>query len=78
MKVTILDDYQNVFVGMPAIDRLRQRAEVQIYTDKFGSEEALIRAVKGSQAIVPIRERTQFLAGLLKALPDRRISSPEF
>ncbi len=73
MKVTILDDYQNVFLGLPAIERLRQKAEVQIYTEQFGSQEALIRALKGSQAIIPIRERTQFTAGLLKALPDLEI-----
>lgn len=73
MKVTILDDYQNVFPGLSAIDRLRQKAEAQIYTEQFGSQEALIRALKGSQAIIPIRERTQFPAGLLKALPDLAI-----
>jgi D-3-phosphoglycerate dehydrogenase / 2-oxoglutarate reductase len=70
VKVSILDDYQNVFAGMPAIGRLRQRAEVQIYTKQFASEEALVRALRGSQAIIPIRERTQFPAGLLQALPD--------
>ncbi|MBI2174102.1 MAG: D-2-hydroxyacid dehydrogenase family protein, partial [Candidatus Omnitrophica bacterium] len=73
MKITILDDSQNVFAGMSAIDRLRERAEVQIYTEQFGSQEALIRALKGSQAIIPIRERTQFSAGLLKALRDLEI-----
>ncbi|MBI2089872.1 MAG: D-2-hydroxyacid dehydrogenase family protein, partial [Deltaproteobacteria bacterium] len=67
MKVTILDDYQNVFPGLSAIDRLRQKAEVQIYAEQFGSQEELIRALKGSQAVIPIRERTQFSAGLLKA-----------
>jgi D-3-phosphoglycerate dehydrogenase / 2-oxoglutarate reductase len=73
MKVNILDDYQNVFAGMPAIGRLRQSAEVEIYTKQFASEEALVRALKGSQAIIPIRERTQFPAGLLNALPDLEI-----
>src|SRR5919106_3704657 len=73
MKVNILDDYQNVFAGMPAIGRLRQKAAVEIYTKQFASEEALVRALKGSQAIIPIRERTQFPAGLLKALPDLEI-----
>ena len=68
MKVTVLDDYQSVFTGLPVLDRLRQKAEVEIYTERFPSEEALIRALKGSQAIIPVRERTQFPAGLLKAL----------
>jgi D-3-phosphoglycerate dehydrogenase len=70
MKVTILYDYQGIFADFSAIDRLRQKAEVQIYTEKFGSEEALIRAIKRSQAIIPIRERTQFPASLLQSLPD--------
>ena len=70
MKVSILDDYQRAFDGSPAIARLRQRAQVQIFTDKFASEEKLIQALKGSQAIIPIRERTRFSAALLKAMPD--------
>ncbi len=73
MKVTILDDYQHAFEGSPAIERLRQKAEVQILNEKFASEKALIRALGGSQAIIPIRERTHFPAHLLKALPDLEI-----
>lgn len=73
MKVTVLDDYQHAFDGSPAIARLRQRAEVQILTEKLVSEKELIRALKGSQAIIPIRERTRFPARLLKALPDLEI-----
>lgn len=73
MKVTILDDYQKVFGGLPAIDRLREKAEVQIYTEKFGSQEELAYALRGSQAVIAIRERTQFPARLLKALPDLAI-----
>jgi D-3-phosphoglycerate dehydrogenase len=73
MKVTNLDDYQCVFAGLAAIKRLRQKAEVQIYTEKFDSEGKLIRALEGSQSIIPIRERTQFSADLLNALPDLEI-----
>lgn len=70
MKVTVLDDYQHAFEASPAIARLRQKAEVQIFTEKFASEEKLIQALKGSQAIIPLRERTKFPAPLLNALPD--------
>lgn len=73
MRVTILDDYQGIFAGSSVIDRLRSKAEVQIHTEKFGSEEELIRALKGSQAIIPIRERTPFPANLLQSLPDLEI-----
>ncbi len=70
MKVTVLDDYQHAFDGSPAIARLRHKAQVQIFTEKFPSEEKLIQALKGSQAIIPIRERTRFSTRLLKALSD--------
>lgn len=73
MKVAVLDDYQHAFEGSLAIERLREKAEVRIFTEKFATEEALIRALRGSEAINPIRERTHFPARLLKALPKLEI-----
>jgi phosphoglycerate dehydrogenase-like enzyme len=70
MKVTVLDDYQHALEKTAAIERLRQKADVQILTEKIASEEALVRALRGSQAIIPIRERTPFPASLVQALPD--------
>jgi len=73
MKVAVLDDYQHAFESSPAIARLRQKAQLQIFTEKFASEEKLIQALKGCQAIIPIRERTKFSAPLLAALTDLEI-----
>ena len=70
MKVTVLDDYQRAFAESPAIERLKTRAEVQILTEKLASEETLVRALRDSCAIIPIRERTKFPASLLQALPE--------
>jgi phosphoglycerate dehydrogenase-like enzyme len=69
MRVAVLDDYQHAFERSAAIDRLRRKAEVEIYTEKL-SNEALISILKGVQTIIPIRERTRFPAELLRALPD--------
>jgi D-3-phosphoglycerate dehydrogenase len=69
MKVAILDDYQHAFEHSAAISRLRQHAEVAIYTEKLAAD-ALVRALSGCQAIISIRERTLFPAELLRALPD--------
>ena len=69
MKVTVLDDYQHAIESASALKRLRQIAEVQVLTEKRAEEE-LIRTLRGSQAIIPIRERTRFPASLLRALPD--------
>ena len=69
MKVTVLDDYQHAIEGTRALHRLRQNAEVHVLTEKLATDE-LIRALAGSQAIIPIRERTRFPASLLRDLPD--------
>jgi phosphoglycerate dehydrogenase-like enzyme len=75
MKVTVLDDYQHAIGPTDAIARLRQSAEVQIFTEKFSDESELIGALSGSQAIIPIRERTKFSAALLGKLPDLELIS---
>jgi phosphoglycerate dehydrogenase-like enzyme len=68
MTVTVLDDYQRAFASTAAIKRLRQKVEVRILTDRLPTEEEVVAALKGSQAIIPIRERTKFTASLLQAL----------
>jgi phosphoglycerate dehydrogenase-like enzyme len=70
VKVTVLDDFQCAFEGTEAIRRLREKLDVRIFTEKHPTEEALVRALKGVQAIIPIRERTKFPATLIRALPD--------
>ena len=75
MRVTVLDDYQHALAGTRAIERLRQNAEVQVFTEKIAAEADLVRTLKGSQAIIPIRERTRFPASLLRMLPDLELIS---
>jgi phosphoglycerate dehydrogenase-like enzyme len=70
MRVTVLDDYQHAFQSTSAIKRLQQHADVQIVTEKLPRQEAIVGALAGSRAVIPIRERTKFDASLLKALPD--------
>src|ERR687897_116692 len=75
MRVTVLDDYQHALASTAAIKRLQQRLEVQILTEKLPSGDALVRALAGSRAVIPIRERTRFNAPLLKQLPDLELIS---
>ena len=62
MKVTVLDDYQRAFDATPAIRRLRERVEVEILTERLGSEAATIVALKDSPVVIPVRERNKFTA----------------
>ncbi|MBM2803228.1 MAG: D-2-hydroxyacid dehydrogenase family protein [Deltaproteobacteria bacterium] len=70
MKVTVLDDYQRALAPTEAIARLKKKTDVQIFTEKFADEDALVRTLSASQAIIPIRERTKFPAALLHKLAD--------
>ena len=70
MRVTVLDDYQRALAQSAAIARLRLKADVQIVSEKLAGDDALLRVLKGSQAIIPIRERTKFPATLLQQLTD--------
>jgi len=74
MKVTVLDDYQHAIERTAAIERLRRKTQVQILCEKLATDE-VVRALRGSQAIIPIRERTKFTAALIQALPDLELIS---
>lgn len=69
MRVAILDDIHQAYQGTAALRRLRERAEVKIFTGPFGEPAAL----RGFDALVPNRERTVFSRELLEQLPDLRI-----
>ena len=75
MKVTVLDDYQNALGNTGAILRLKEKADVRVLTEKITSQDALVRALEGSRAIIPIRERTKFPASLLQRLPGLELIS---
>jgi phosphoglycerate dehydrogenase-like enzyme len=69
MRVAILDDIHDAFGSTEAVARLRERAEVRIFTGPFGEPEAL----GGFDALVANRERTRFTRDLLEQLSDLRI-----
>ncbi len=69
MRVAILDDIHGVYEGTAGVRRLREVAEVRIFRGPFGDPSAL----RGFDALVTNRERTQFTRALLERLPDLRI-----
>ena len=70
MKITLLDDYQDVAVAMGPWDRLD--AEVVALHEHLLSDE-LVTALAGSEVVVAMRERTPFDRALLDRLPDLRL-----
>ena len=69
MRVAILDDVHDAYERTSGVLRLRERAEVRVFTEPFGAPTAL----RGFDAVVANRERTRFTRALLEQLPDLRI-----
>lgn len=69
VRVAILDDIHQAYEGTDGVRRLRERADVRIFTGPFGDPSAL----SGYDAVIANRERTRFDRGLLTRLPDLRI-----
>ena len=69
MRVAILDDIHDAWRSTAGVKRLRERAEVVIFTKPFGSPAVL----RGFDALIANRERTKLSRELLKQLPDVRV-----
>jgi phosphoglycerate dehydrogenase-like enzyme len=70
VKITLLDDYQDVALAMVPWDRVD--AEVVALHDHLLGDE-LVVALAGSEVVVAMRERTPFDRALLDRLPDLRL-----
>jgi phosphoglycerate dehydrogenase-like enzyme len=70
VKITVLDDYQDVALGMGPWDRLDAEV-VALHEHLLGDE--LVAALSGSEVVVAMRERTPFDRALLDRLPDLRL-----
>lgn len=69
--VAILDDYDRLASGSPAVESLRSFADVRIFHDPIAPQD-LRAALQGCNALIAIRERTRFTPAVLASLPDLR------
>lgn len=69
MRVGILDDIHQAYDRTEGVRRLRERADVRIFTSPFGLPSTLV----DFDALIANRERTRFTRELLAQLPNLRI-----
>ncbi|HGH6026578.1 TPA: D-2-hydroxyacid dehydrogenase family protein [Vibrio mimicus] len=74
MKIAVLDDYQNVVIGLNAFQCLQEH-DVTVFNDSLNNEAVLIERLKPFEALVLIRERTQITENLLANLPNLKLIS---
>jgi phosphoglycerate dehydrogenase-like enzyme len=63
-RVAVLDDYHRVFDDDSAIERLRRRLPVDVFT-----EHQPVERLRNYQALLALRERTKFDAAFFAAMP---------
>jgi len=68
-RAALLDDYQNVVLGVADWDSLRPAIEVVAFQDHLTDEEALARRLQTFEIVVAMRDRTKFPRSLLQKLP---------
>ncbi|BAL24241.1 D-2-hydroxyacid dehydrogenase family protein [Azoarcus sp. KH32C] len=74
MRVTVLDDYQGVVPRLMATKTLDGiPVSLQTLTERIADEDALIEALRDTDCLVLIRERTQITARIVEALPRLKL-----
>jgi phosphoglycerate dehydrogenase-like enzyme len=71
-RVVVLDDYEDSLLRTADWSGVRARAEVVHHTVRLRGEE-LVDAVKDADAVVVVRDRTPFHAGLLARMPKLKL-----
>ena len=74
MRVAVLDDYFNKALDLADWSPLEGKAEISVFTDYLGTEEAVLAdTLQDFEIIVGMRERTRFPASLLARLPKLKL-----
>jgi D-3-phosphoglycerate dehydrogenase len=72
-RCAILDDYQNVALGLADWASLAGEVEFTAFDTPLGEPDEIARALQGFDIVVLMRERTAFPRRLIEALPDLRL-----
>ncbi len=74
MKISILDDYQDIIRTLDCFKKLEGH-EVKIWNDHLQETDALAERLRDTEALVLIRERTKIQAPLLARLDNLKLIS---
>jgi D-3-phosphoglycerate dehydrogenase len=74
MKVTVLDDYQNIVRSLESYKKLAGH-DVTVWNDHTKDVDVLAERLKDTEALVLIRERTPIRAPLIERLPSLKLVS---
>ncbi|MEA2912124.1 MAG: hypothetical protein QOJ15_4205 [Bradyrhizobium sp.] len=73
MKVAILDDYQNISLGLADWSSVASRAEITVFNDHVADPDAVVQRLLPFDAICVMRERTPLPRSVLERLPRLKL-----
>jgi phosphoglycerate dehydrogenase-like enzyme len=74
MRISILDDYQGVALGMADWSPLRERGiEIAVERFPFADADDIVRSLSGSEIVCAMRERTAFPKAIVDRLPNLKL-----
>jgi len=73
MRIAVLDDYVDVSQELADWSSLEGRAEITVFREPFGSQDAAAKKLADFEIVVGMRERTPFPAALLRRLPKLKL-----
>ncbi|BBQ01504.1 2-hydroxyacid dehydrogenase (plasmid) [Burkholderia sp. SFA1] len=72
-NIAILDDFQNTALRFGDWNGLRERANITVFTNTIGDEDALVERLQPYDILCVMRERTWFTRSVLSRLPNLRL-----
>jgi phosphoglycerate dehydrogenase-like enzyme len=73
LKVAILDDYQNVALGLADWSSVASRADITVFSDHVADPDAVVQRLLPFDAICVMRERTPLPRNILERLPQLKL-----
>jgi phosphoglycerate dehydrogenase-like enzyme len=73
MKVAILDDYQNVALGLADWSAVARHAEITVFNDHLADPAAVIERLRPFDVVCVMRERTPLPREILQQLPQLKL-----
>src|SRR5450631_4372292 len=72
-KIAVLDDYQDVALGMADWSPLEERAEIIVFRDHLSEPDAIVERLKPYDVVCVMRERTPLTSEIIERLPRLKL-----
>jgi D-3-phosphoglycerate dehydrogenase len=73
VRCAILDDYQNVALKVADWTKVKDRADIKVFSEHLGGSDKVIATLQDFEIIVAMRERTGFPKKVIDALPALKL-----